>query len=505
MGIIQRQGLKHTIVSYTGVALGVISIFIYSQVTELYGLYNLLHGATMLCIAVFMLGFNIHAVRFFPNFKNTENGHNGFLGFLLIGGLVGFLLFLILFPGIRYFLLEILFDKNENKALFAQYIYYLIPLVFLYIFNYLFLKYISNFHRIVVPNILEQLLIKIILPIITLLYIGGYFTTTMFVQGVLANYVLVFAGLILYTRYLGELYIKPDLKFIDKPLAKEIRDYSLFGLLNSLGSQVAFKVDTLMVAGMLNISSGGIYAITNVITDVIVKPAKAIVAISAPIISKSWATNDMKEIELIYKKSSIILLIIGWYTFLGVWGSIDDLFNILPNSEEISSGKYVIFFLGLAKIIDLATSVNNEIIGYSPQFRFNFYSLLILAVLNVALNLVFIPMYGMTGSALATFISITTFNLSKLSFIWFKFKMQPFSKATLKILAIVAISWGVIHFLPIDITSLNNSIVRSIVNILVRSIIFTIIFGGLTFLFNVSPDVNNMVNNGLKKVKSFFK
>lgn len=498
MGVIQRQGLKHTIVSYAGVALGVFStFFIYSREPELYGLFSLLNGSTMLCIAFFMLGFNLHAVKFFPNFKNPENGHNGFLVFLLTGGIVGFLLFVLCFPAIRYFLLEILFSDSSSKDLFAEYIYFLIPLVFLYIFNYLFLKYVSNFHRIVVPNILEQLLIKIILPTITLLYIGGYFTRDMFVYGVLFNYVCVFIGLFFYTRHLGELHLKTNFGFIKKPLAKEMAEYSLFGLLNSLGSQVAFRVDILMVSGMINITSGGIYAITNVISDVIVKPAKAIIAIAAPIVSSSWSKNDMAEIEKIYKKSSIILLLMGFYTFLGIWTSIDDLLGLLPNSELMKSGKYVILFLGLAKIFDLATSVNNEIIAYSPKFRFNFYSLLILAVLNVILNLIFIPLYGLTGSALATFCSIGMFNLAKLFFIWFQFKMQPFSLATLKALSIVGISWAAVHFLPLEF--------HPVLNILIRSILLTAIYGGLTLFLNISPDVNDMIKTGIEKVKKLIK
>ncbi len=498
MGIIQRQGLKHTIVSYVGVVIGLFStLFIYPQVTELYGLFSLLYGSTVLCIAFFLIGFNIHAVKFFPDFQDEKNQHNGFLGFLLSGGIVGFLLFLIFLPVIKYLLIDILFIEDENRALFENYFYYIVPLAFLFIFNTILLKYVSNFHRIVVPNILDQLLIKINLPLLTLLFIGGYLSVNLFVKGVVINYILVFIGLLIYTKFLGELYFKTDFKFITKPLAKEIRSYSIFGLLNSLGSQVAFRIDTIMVAGMIDIASGGIYAITNVISDVISKPAKGIISISAPIISKSWKSNDMEEIKMIYKKSSIILLIIGWYTFLGIWGSVDDLFEIMPKSDEISQGKYVILFLGLAKIIDLGTSVNTEIIGYSSKFRFNFYLLLVLAVLNIILNLFFIPKYGITGSAIATFCSITIYNLAKLIFIKYQFKFHPFSFATFKILLIVAITWLFIYFVPFNF--------NPFINILLRSILMSILFWGMTLFFNISSDVNNMIKNGLNLATSFFK
>ena len=495
MGIIQRQGLKHTIVSYAGVGIGLLStLFIYPRVTEIYGLFQLLFGSAALCVSFFSLGFSIQAVKFFPNFKNEENNHNGFLGYLLLGGLVGFVLFLILLPFVKWLLLDVLFEGKENRELFSRYFYYIIPLVFLLIMNSIFLKFTSNFHRIVVPNILEQLLIKITLPILTLLVIGSYISTNSFVQGVILNYILVFVGLVLYLKFLGQLHLQPKLQFITKARAKEMSEYSLFGLLNSLGSQLAFRIDTLMVAGMINISSGGVYAIVNVISDVIMKPARGIIAISSPIISKSWAINDLEEIQMIYKKSSTILLIIGCFVFLGIWGSIDDLITVMPNSETIRPGKYVILFLGLAKLFDLSTSVNSEIISYSKAFRFNFYALLILAVLNVIFNLIFIPQYQIVGAAMATFCSIALFNLVKLIFIWIKFKMQPFSKSTLQILTIVGLNWAIIFFLPLNF--------NPIVNILLRSILLTLIYGSLILYFRVSPDVNDMTTNGWKKIKS---
>ncbi|MFK8005346.1 MAG: lipopolysaccharide biosynthesis protein [Saprospiraceae bacterium] len=497
MGIIQRQGLKHAIVSYGGVALGILStIFIYPKATELYGLFNLIFGGAVLCISFFMLGFNIHSVKFFPVFQNEKNGHNGFLGFLLTGISVGFILFLILLPLIKYFLLDILFKENENRELFASYFYFIVPIVFLLSFNTIFLRYISNFHRIVIPNILDQFLIKITLPSLCLLYLGGFISINNFLIGIVINYLIVFIGLIIYTKWLGQFHLKTNFKFITKPLAKNLQENSLFGLLNSLGSQIAFRIDTIMVMAMLNISTGGVYAIVNVISDVITKPYKAISAIASPIISKSLNVNDMEEIKTIYQKSSITLLIIGWFIFLGIWGSIDDLILIM-GKETIRPAKYVVLFLGLAKIVDLATSVNSEIIYYSKKFQFNFYALMFLAVLNVILNLIFIPKYGITGAALATFCSISIFNLAKLFFIWFQFSLQPFSFSTLKILLIAGISWGLIYMLPLDF--------HPFINIMLRSICLTIIYGGLTLFFNVSPDVNGMVKMGWEKVLKIFK
>jgi len=325
MGVIQRQGLKHTIVSYFGVVIGLFStIFIYPKVPELYGLFKVIIDATTLSVSFFSLGLSTHAVKFFPVFKNPKNGHHGFLGFLLIGSFIGFVFFLVCLPLIRYFLLDVLLKESASIELLTEFFYYLIPMVFLFTFNAIFYKYVSNFNRVVIPNIFE-LFIKITVPVLSLLFLGNLISTQFFVLGVILNYVLVFIGFLVYTKSLGQLFFKLNLNFIQPPLQKEIKKFSLFGLLNALGSQLAFKIDTLMVAGMINVTSSGVYGIALVITEVISKPAKGIIAISSPIISASWKANDLDNIKMIYQKSSTVLLIIGLYVFLGIWGSINDL------------------------------------------------------------------------------------------------------------------------------------------------------------------------------------
>ncbi len=495
MGVIQRQGLKHTIVSYFGVVIGLFStIFIYPRIPELYGLFKVIIDATVLTVSFFSLGLSTHAVKFFPKFKDLKTGHHGFLGFLLIGSSIGFIFFLVCLPLIRYLFLDILLKESDSLELLTEYFYYLVPMVFLFTFNAIFYKYVSNFNRVVVPNVFE-IFIKITVPVLALLFLGNYIDTQFFVIGVILNYVLVFIGFLIYTKSLGQLFFQLNLNFIKPPLRKEIQKFSVFGLLNALGGQLAFKIDTLMVAAMIDITSTGIYAIALVITEVISKPAKGIIAISSPIISARWEANDLAHIKLIYQKSSTVLLIIGWFVFLGIWGSIHDLIEVMPNSDMVKTGINVILFLGLAKLVDLATSLNTDIIGFSKKYQFNFYALLVLAVLNIMFNLYFIPMYGLVGTAIATFCSLSLFNIVKLIFIWVNFKMQPFTVATVKILLLAGLCWAMIYFIPFNF--------HPIVNIILRSILLTIVYGGATLYFEISPDVNGMVRSGLDKLKSF--
>jgi len=496
MGVIKRQGIKQSIVNYVGVALGVVSAFaIYPHATEVYGLFRVLYDSAILVSPFILLGFQAVAVRFFPVFEDKEKGHNGFLFFLLMMALIGYGFFLLCLPAIRWLLLENLFAGRSD--LFHTHFSAILPLAFLVVYVRLFTQYISNFQRIVVPAIFEQLLIKISLPLLILFYLYEWITVSNVITGVLINYVLALAGLIFYTWWLGELNLRPRLRFIKKPLAKEISVYALYGVLGLLGGQLAFRIDTLMVGGMIDVSSAGIYTIVAVLTEVIIKPARAILGIAGPIIAKSWKENNLAEIQMIYQKSSLNLLIVGLFIFLGIWLSLEPLFSLMPNTEGLMTAKYVVFFLGLAQVVNMGTSVNNEIITYSKHFRFNFYAILLLAVFNVVCNIVFIPHYQMVGAAMATLASISLFNLIKVIFIKWRFDLQPFTNATFRVLIIAGLSFGLTYSLP--------SPAHPLLQIILNSVVFTALYLGLVFGLRVSPDINKLLEEAIIRLRQLFK
>ena len=114
---------------------------------------------------------------------------------------------------------------------------------------------------------------------------------------------------------------------------------------------------------------------------------------------------------MLYQRTSINLLIVGLLLFIGIIASVGDIFSIMPNSEEMLAGVSVVLFIGLSKVVDMGTSINDQIIDYSKFYRFRLYALILLAVFNVVCNLLFIPKFQIAGAALATLASIVMYNL----------------------------------------------------------------------------------------------
>lgn len=494
MGIIKNQGLKQSFVTYIGVLMGVVNnLYIFPKMLDVdeLGLYRFLIDSALLLFPFIGLGVHNLSVRMFPKFKNEKNGHQGFLLFLLMGAAAGYVIFLILAWLGSDFIKGLLQAKG---ALIQQYWPYILPLTALTLIAAILTQWTFNFKKIVLPAVFNDLYLKFGMPSIILLYGFGVVTLQQSLLLVIVLFVLTVVSLVGYIKYLGE-WIRPlQWSFYTKEIINEIKTYSFYGVLGSIGSVLSSRIDIFMVALLAadDLTSVGVYTTAFFIINIISVPARAINNIASPIIAESNETNDLTNIEMIYKKSSIILLTIGSFFLIGIWASVDDLFSLMPKGDQFAAGKYVILILGIGKLIDLATGINSQIISYSKYFRFNFYAVLILAVVNIIANFILIPRYQINGAAIATALSLVLFNASKYFFIKQKMGMQPFTMQTVKLIAIALVTLAVSLLVP--------STGMTLLDIVVRSAAISMVFLPAVYYLQINKDLNELVDQMLSKI-----
>lgn len=493
MGIVKRQSIKQSIVTYVGILIGMVNVlFIYTKFLdkEQYGIIQfLISNATMLA-PIIMFGAASLVIRYFPQFKNEEKNHNGFLSLLLLLLFTGFALFCLICWGFK----SSITGLYEDKSILTQtYLFYTIPLVLLISLVQLLTRYTSNFHRIVVPQILGNLLPKIIQPILIIAFFYGLIHFPNILNGILAMYLFIVIGMFAYTKWLGQLSFQLPGNFITKDLRSDMTTYASYGLLGSMGTSIANYIDVYMIGTLIDLAEVAVYTVAFFISSVIDVPRKAIENIVSPILAEAHSKSDFAKIKELYVQTSINQLIVGLFIFIGIWASIDDLFSIMPKGDEYALGKYVVLILGLGTLVDLATGVNAFIIGYSKFFRYNFYLVLVIAVVNIASNFILIPMYYINGAALATFFSKTIYNIIKTGIVWWKMKIHPFSQNTIWVILLSVAVYFISQLIP-----LTDNV---FINIILKSILITILFLGSIVYFRLSPDVDATVNWLLEKVK----
>lgn len=490
MGIIQRQAIKGSVFSYMGIAIGFINAIILAPLIltiEEIGLTSILVAYSLPFIQFSTLGFSGVITRLFPYFRDEKSNHHGFLPLTLAVTLGGFLLSVLIFLVLRPIFIR---DNIVQSPLFVEYMYYLVPLIF---FSLLF-TVLDAYNRVlfdaVLGTFLRDFFFKITYFITLLLFFLNWITFPQFVFAFIVVQSLpgVILAIVLIIR--KQFSIRFELKFISKRMAKLMINICLFGILAGLSGIAISTIDRLMINSMIDLGATGIYTVAFYFSVLILIPSKSVRNISIPVIAELMKKKKFSEINSIYFKSSINQLVIGCILFIGIWGNIQNVFEILP--EEYAPGKYVIFFMMLAKLFEMATGVATVIYSTSRYYRYQTYFMSFLIFVVIITNLILIPRYGIVGAAVASAISSFLFNFLRFLFLKIKFGMQPFNSKTV-ILILISLA---VYFISLLIPTFSNFII----DIIVRSAFISLIFVTLVLLSQISEEVNKGMKSVLMKL-----
>ena len=422
MSVVARQGFKYSVIGYLGFLLGTFSaIFVFPHDMEFYGKLRYVLPTAEMLLPVVVFGLSFSNVKFYTQ-SRADGKHQNFLSLSLVGILVNFSIFLI-----GYFAVNLLFPKLQETEMW-QMKRLILPLILVLAFSAVFNKYLSNFKRIAIPNIFENLLPKVAnLGAFCLFFFLGFPEKAAYLFFILM-FILGLFGYIYYTNRLEKL--KPDFStdYIKKDnLWKEVLNYSFYGFLGNIGNFIAVKIDSVMIGEFLGFEPNGVYNTLYSIISLITVPAMGLYSISAPIINKHLAEKNFEELDRMHKKSSLVLFFMGFVLLSCVLVGFPYLTYFIKNGELLRQSEPVIWVLGFAMLFDLATGFNGHIISLSKYYRFNIVVMLFLALTTVTLNLYFLNSTNLElfGVAIATAISLTLFNIAKIVFNYIKFGVFP--------------------------------------------------------------------------------
>jgi len=395
---------------------------------------------------------------------------------LVVGLVISILAFWFLFP--------LLSKSEQGNSLFADLGLLVIPLI---VFT-LFFNSLDTYSRVLYKSVrgtfLKEVLQRIFIIIAIGLYLWFHFSFDLFVF----LYVLALSLPTLILFYLlykeNELGFKITSNFISPHLKKEMWSVSLFGIITVFSSTIVANIDKIMIQQYLDLTQTGLYSIAFFFGVIITMPSRALSKISSTVVAESWKNNDTVTIYQIYYKSCINQLLFSLILFLVIWVNIDALLMFLPS--KYNHIQWVVFWIGLGSFIDMATGINNTIIGTSPYYKVQSLFMVIFVLIIVVTNALFIPLYGITGAAFASALSLFLFNLIRWLFLLFKYQMQPFDYKFLLAIAIGLLAYFIVCLIP--------QIKPFYVDIIVRSMVLVSIYGVLVYIFNISSDVNQLVN-----------
>lgn len=473
MSVVARQSFKYSIIGYLGFLLGMVSaVFIFPSDLDYYGKLRYILPAAQMYMTVVVFGLSFSNVYFFGRLKEVNKQQN-FLSWSLLLVTINFVFFTAIFFAVFYFFPSL---KEDSKLWSLRKV--IIPLILVLSLSSVFNKYISNFKRIVVPNIFENLFPKIANLLAFGLFVFVDVESISFVV-FFVIFLLSFFGYIFYTNRLEKIQLDFSTDFLKQNhFWKEVFSYSFYGFLGNLGSVLALNISSYMISEYLSFEENGVYSTIFSIVQLISIPSMGLYSISAPIIRKHIAEKTIKDLDVYYKKTSLSLFFLGLVLFSCIAVGYPYLTEFMPKAgKSLLEAQPLIWVIGFALLFELATGFNGHIISMSRYYRFNIYVMLFLAVLTTGLNFYFIhkTSLGILGISFSYAISLTSFNLAKIAFNYYKFQVSPFTIEMLYsvILATLAISLAII--LP----DFNNHFINLVYK---PALVLAIFFAGNHFM-----------------------
>ncbi len=496
MSQIRKKGLITTSWIYIGFIIGAINTYLFSKngwfVPKEYGLSRTMMDIGFLLNSFSTFGSLALIIKFFPYYKDRlPSKQNDLFSIVFFVTLIGF--FIIALS--TYFFEPLIIQKyGANAPELVQFFYWTLPLAF-GMAIYGMLEYFAwNFGKQITTNILREIVLRFFVSILMLLYFFKIISLSQFFK--LFSFQYIFIAIILFFQLMkaGQIQLTFTFSKVTKRFKKIIVTLMLYGTAGNVTGALRMSIDSIVLASLKDLQTAGIFTFANFAASLLQAPMRSLASITLPMLSQAWKDKNLKEIDRIYKRSSINLLLFALFIFGSIWLAFEPAIDLLDINEKYLQGKYVLLILGIMNIIEMGTGVNAQIIATSSSWRFEFYTNVLLSIIITALSysITKYTVAGILGPAIAQLIGIISYNSVRIIFLKKKFNLFPFTQKTFTTILLFAFSIAPGIYL--------HSISAGIFASLGAFLFFVIAMPIGVIYFHLSPDVLPIVDTLLKRL-----
>lgn len=189
------------------------------------------------------------------------------------------------------------------------------------------------------------------------------------------------------------------------------------------------RTDVIMLGAMKGAVSAGIYNVANRGAELIIFVLNSINMVLAPTIAALYTQGDKERLQNIITLSVRIVLLFSLPVALGLvfFGK----YFLMIFGNEFVLGNKALTILSIAQLFNCAMGSVGLLLIMTGHQRQAAIGVVISAVLNVIFNALFIPIWGIEGAAIATGISIISWN--SIYVVWVYRKLGIYTTALGKI------------------------------------------------------------------------
>ncbi|HTN07200.1 MAG TPA: hypothetical protein VL121_10720 [Agriterribacter sp.] len=487
MSMIRRQSIVASVVIYTGFAVGMLNVYFFTKeglfTPAQYGLTSIFIAIATMMQAFASLAMPSYIFKFHPYYNHHLPARkNDMISWALLISCIGFLL--VMLAG--WIFKDLVIRKfGKNSPDLVTYYYWIFPMGFGLTIYTILESYAWSIHKPVLTNFLKEILWRLFTTMLIVLFI--FHAITGF--GVFIKlYAFTFPGiaivLFIYLIVTKQIHFTFKRSKVTQRYFKKIVSLCIFAYSGMIVFTLSGVFDSLVIAAVLDdgLSKAGIFGLAQIMTSVIQAPQRGIIAASIAHLSRAWKDKNMELLQKIYQRSSINLLLFATGIFALLTLNYTEAIYTLGLKDAYLAGFSAFVLLGLTRVIDLGTGLNAQIIGTSNYWRFELVSGIILLVFMLPLTYFLTRQYDILGPAIANLISQgIIYNLIRIVFLWKKFRLQPFTPASLYTIIVAVCCYAACYF------GFKN--IHGFTGMFLRSAAFILLYGGSVIYCKLSPDV----------------
>jgi O-antigen/teichoic acid export membrane protein len=458
---------------------------------EGYGLFSLAVMIATLFSSFFSLGLQSGILRYISLFrgKGEDNKIRSLIRFSCLVTLIASIASFLLLFFLSGFISTEIFHNSELIPFLKIFAIFLPVFLFSGLFHVIIIAYEKVGLYSFIGNILCPAVQLIFLFIFIFVGLKETSISLSYNLGLLSTFIASFLIYLFGIKIIHEKYLPK--KEDNHILYKELLSYSwpimFFGLIVSIFSWI----DSFTIGYFKTASDVGIYNAASTLATLLEVVPSLFLQLFLPIITKEYSKNNKVLVKDLSKQIAkwIFLLNLPVLAIIIVFpGAV---LNILFGSEYIAAENSLRFLsIGLFIYSLLRLSENLlYMIGSSKRILLN---LTFASLMNIILNIILIPTYGITGASFSTMLSYIFWGLLSLFIAKKKTGIIPLRKDLLKILIIMTIPLVLLIYFR-KLVFLNT------INILLMGLAFLIIYFLLIFLTK-SLDKNDLMI--LKSIKN---
>ena len=277
---------------------------------------------------------------------------------------------------------------------------------------------------------------------------------------------------------------------------KEMIKYSLPLFMSAIIGILLRQADVLMLGYIKTEEAVAVYKISIQICALIPFFKHITGSFFNPMIASLYHSGKKEEMVNTYKEITKWSFTVGLMVFLGIvlFGKS----GLHLFGEEFVYAHTALILVACGHLAGVIVGHTGSVISMTGHPRFNLATTVTIFTINIILNIIMIPKYGIIGAAVATFVARTLGSLMELAYLYITQKIHPYDIRYLKTIAAGALSFITIYIL--------NGIIMwdGVTDILIKGLIFVIIYVGTIIILKIDEDDKIILNSMFSAVKNLF-